>query len=74
MMSSECKKKRPRPSYKQAVEDKCKECIYDPFNGVGTWREQTESCTATSCPLYVVRPVSKPKKRALKGHEEAFKQ
>lgn len=46
-----------KPSYKQAVERKCKECIYDPIGGNGTWRKQVENCTSYSCPLYEVRPL-----------------
>lgn len=49
------------PSLRKAVNDKCKECIYDQFAGIGNWRQQVEACTATTCPLYPVRPVSKPK-------------
>lgn len=44
--------------YKKAIEMKCAECIYDPQPGNGTWREQVEACTATSCPLYGVRPLT----------------
>lgn len=47
-------------SYKKAVEDKCKSCIYDK-DGPGTWRQQVETCTCPECPLYPVRPrASKP--------------
>nr|BDD44050.1 hypothetical protein 3 [Gammaproteobacteria bacterium] len=35
----------------------CCHCIYDPYSD-GTWRKQVENCTALSCPLYSVRPVS----------------
>lgn len=44
-------------SFKKAVEDKCKDCIYDPV-GVGTWRQQTQNCPSTDCPLYDYRPLS----------------
>ena len=44
-------------SLRQAVNDKCKECIYDPFAD-GQWREQVEGCTSGSCPLFSVRPTS----------------
>jgi hypothetical protein len=47
----------PKKSYKKYVEDMCKACIYDP-GAEGAWRQQVEACTATSCPLYEVRPVS----------------
>lgn len=45
-------------SLRKAIDDKCRECIYDPIAGRGTWRQQVEACTARKCPLYPVRPVS----------------
>ena len=45
-------------SYKKAVINKCKECIYDDKGGNGNWRQQVSNCKATSCPLYEVRPLS----------------
>ena len=45
-------------SLRAAINAKCKECIYDPVSGKGTWRQQVEACTAPSCPLYPVRPTS----------------
>jgi|TARA_Y100000310_G_C20451716_1_gene701066 hypothetical protein len=51
-----------RYNYKQAVWDKCKECIYDPeFKGGGYWKQQVTDCSSLTCPLYPVRP--KVKKR-----------
>jgi hypothetical protein len=44
-------------SLKKCVEQKCKDCTYDPLAG-GTWREQTESCTVKTCPLWLVRPMT----------------
>ena len=50
-------------SLRKAINDKCKECIYDDSPGSGgTWRQQVEACTSYKCPLYPVRPVSKPTK------------
>ena len=43
------------PSYKDAVEAKCRECIFDPDSS-GTWREQVRDCTSPACPLYALRP------------------
>ena len=37
------------------VDAKCIDCIYDPESGGGTWKQQVEACTVTSCPLYTVR-------------------
>lgn len=51
-----------KKSPQQAINEKCKECIYDEHNG-GTWREQTEACTVTSCALYDLRPISSVTKR-----------
>lgn len=48
---------------RQAVNAKCKECIYDPIGGFGNWRQQVGACTSYSCPLYEHRPVSKPRPR-----------
>ena len=50
-------------SLRGAINEKCKDCIYDPLAG-GSWRKQVELCTCTDCPLYPVRPMtygSKPK-------------
>lgn len=43
-----------------AINDKCRECIYDPVGGSGNWRQQITACTSTTCPLFPFRPVSKP--------------
>jgi len=53
-----------KPSLRKAINDKCKECIYDEF-APGTWRKQIEECTDTNCPLYELRPKTTPKKRRL---------
>jgi hypothetical protein len=45
-------------SLRQAINDKCKDCIYDPESGLGTWRQQVDACGAISCPLHPVRPRS----------------
>lgn len=46
------------PSLRKAINDTCKDCIYDPKGGTGTWRQQVESCHIRSCPLWPVRPKS----------------
>lgn len=43
-------------SLRKAINDKCRDCIYDPKSGFGTWRQQVEGCTSRNCPLYPVRP------------------
>jgi hypothetical protein len=47
-----------KPSMRRAINAKCRECIYDPVGGTGTWRAQVEACTSYSCPLYPLRPTS----------------
>jgi len=44
-----------------SVNAMCKSCIYDPYPGSGNWRQQVTACTAKDCPLYLVRPISKPR-------------
>ena len=57
-------------SFRDAINAKCKECIYDPIGGSGTWRAQTEACTSRDCPLFPVRPVSiKVKKHQIEDPE-----
>ena len=50
----------------KAIKAKCIECIYDPGGNNGTVFEQVEACTATECPLYPLRPVSKATRDAKK--------
>lgn len=47
---------------RQAINAKCRECIYDPTSGGGTWRERVAACTSHGCPLFAVRPM--PRYRA----------
>ena len=62
-------KRPPRLSLRKAINEKCKECIYDDSPGNGNWRQQVTACTAKTCPLYRVRPLSSQKgeKNGLKG-------
>lgn len=48
-------------SLRKVVDAMCKWCIYDPKSGLGTWRQQTEGCTSTDCPLHEKRPKSASK-------------
>ena len=41
-------------SLRKPVDEKCKDCIYDP-TVPGTWRQQVFLCSANSCPLWGVR-------------------
>jgi len=45
-------------SLRAAINAKCKDCIYDPKSGLGTWRQQVQGCTSVNCPLWAVRPLS----------------
>ena len=42
-------------SLRAAIDAKCKDCIYDPRCGGGTWREQIAQCSSLSCPLWPFR-------------------
>ena len=53
----------PKPSLRKAINAMCKNCTYDHMDK-GTWRQQTESCTITRCPLWLVRPKSTKKEQA----------
>jgi hypothetical protein len=53
-----------KSEYVKAIEMKCKECVYDPIGGKGSWREQVKNCLGTSCPLYAVRPLPLSEKHA----------
>ena len=44
-------------SLRAAINGKCKDCIYDPCRGGGTWREQVAQCSAATCPLWPIRPL-----------------
>ena len=41
-------------SLRKPVDEKCKDCIYDPTVH-GTWRQQVALCTAKTCPLWRIR-------------------
>ena len=47
-----------KPGMRGKVNAKCIECIYDGSGGGGSWRQQVQDCTSTTCPLYSVRPTS----------------
>ena len=44
----------------QAINEKCKECMYDP-EAEGTWKTQIEACDLTDCSLWPYRP--KPRRK-----------
>ena len=50
--------RKKTPSLRKAVDAFCRHCIYDEKSGFGTWRQQVTACTATTCPLYKVRPLA----------------
>jgi len=52
------KKEMNPPKFRKAINDMCKDCIWDPKAGQGTWRNQVELCTSTDCSLYPLRPLT----------------
>ena len=52
-------REKAKPGFRARINAMCISCIYDDAGGAGgTWRQQVEACTAPSCPLFDVRPVS----------------
>ena len=49
-LKTESPQKRKK-SLRKAIDENCKECIYDPL-AVGSWRKQVTLCTVNKCPLY----------------------
>ncbi|MCP5357565.1 MAG: hypothetical protein H7A06_05445 [Pseudomonadales bacterium] len=45
------------PSLRKSINAHCKNCIYDRYSGIGTWRQQVAACTSNSCALFDVRPM-----------------
>ena len=61
---------------REAVNNYCKGCAYDPLAG-GTWRQQVTLCPSNDCHLYPVRPVSQDAKHLLdaaSGHHQTVKE
>lgn len=54
-------------SRSKAIDRHCKDCIYDPIGGAGTWREQVKNCTNQSCALFNFRPL--PTSRVVVIHD-----
>ena len=53
----------PKKSLRSAINQTCRDCIYDEYaKGEGNWRQQVAKCTVSKCGLHEVRPVSKPRK------------
>lgn len=44
-------------SLKKCIEQKCRDCSYDPC-AAGSWRSQVEECRVKSCALWEVRPIT----------------
>ena len=44
-------------SMRDAINAKCKECLYDPIAHMGTWKEQVAECSSPACPLFELRPM-----------------
>jgi len=57
---------------KQAIEQFCINCLYDPqAAGEGTKHQQIEACLSTDCPLYAWRPVTSSTKQERKDKKYA---
>lgn len=63
-------KKPDRHSRQWAINQKCRDCIYDPHGGGGTWRQQVEACPSSTCALWDFRPKSKPHKSKISEETE----
>jgi|GEM_PF-950831 len=50
--------KNSKGSLRKAINDKCRDCIYDDL-AAGTWLQQVSLCNCPKCPLYDVRPKTK---------------
>ena len=46
-------------SLRKRIDLMCRSCIYDGL-APGNWRQQVTACQCEYCPLWAVRPVSKP--------------
>lgn len=46
-------------SLRAAINQHCRDCVYDPKSGLGNWRQQVTACSVRRCALYPVRPVSR---------------
>ena len=57
-------------SLRKAINAKCRECVYDPYQP-GGWREQVEACGCSSCPLYDVRPRPRRRNKGQSADEQA---
>lgn len=51
-------------SLRKAIDEKCKDCIYD-SHCHESWRQQVENCTNKTCKLWKVRPVTIKTKKAI---------
>ncbi len=46
-----------KAEWRRRVNENCKACIYDPY-AEGNWRQQVTMCTALSCPIWEIRPIT----------------
>ena len=67
--------KAKRPSLRAAIDQHCKNCLYDPGRGNGAWREQIDRCTSTNCAIWPVRPRSNGERiKAVSSRKDAPEQ
>ena len=56
----------------QAINLKCKECIYDELDQ-GTWRQQVKACDIESCALHPYRPMPyKPRRQPVQRDSDGM--
>jgi hypothetical protein len=56
----------------QAIDAKCKECIFDPLDE-GTWRQQVKACDMESCALHPYRPMPyKPRRQSVQRDSDGM--
>lgn len=64
-------REKSKPGLRGRINAMCINCIYDDAGGAGgNWKQQIEACTAPSCPLFDVRPVSSGVKDAEDAEDE----
>jgi hypothetical protein len=52
-------KYRNKAGLKGKIIAKCIDCSVDPADK-GNWRQQVMACNCPACPLYEIRPISRP--------------
>ena len=67
--SNNQKKQGEIMSLRKAINEKCRDCVYDKSN-LGNFVQQVSMCPQMDCPLWKVRPVSRKWAKSLSLHDE----